>query len=148
MARSITPEQQAELAALHGRCTLMLDAFVRAEPDASGFAALRATVEQVAAGRSLSGMRAVLRELRSMQAGLPLDTRRELARDLAARFGADPAAERDAAVVARVRAQGRIRSEREYRAVCAYADAIAGDPAAQDEFLALGALLDGYMAAP
>jgi hypothetical protein len=148
MARSITPAQQAELAALHGRCTLMLDAFARAEPDAGILAGLRAAVDRAAASRSLSGMRAVLRELRGMEAGLPTGARRELARDLAARFGPDPAAERDAAVVARARARGRIRSEREYRAVCAYADAIAGDPAAQDEFLALGALLDGYMAAP
>jgi hypothetical protein len=148
MARSITPEQQAELAALHGRCTLMLDAFARAEPDAGGFAELRATVDRVAASRSLSGMRAVLRELLAMQAGLPLDTQRELGRNLAARLGPNVVAERDAAKVARVRARGCIRSEREYRVVCAYADAIAGDPHAQAEFLALGALLDGYMAAP
>jgi hypothetical protein len=145
---SFTPEQQAELSALHARCTLMLDAFARAEPDASGIAGLRATVDRVAASRSLSGMRAVLRELRGMQAGLPLGTQRELARDLAAHFGPDVVAERDAALVARVRARGRIRSEREYRVVCAYADAVAGDPDAQDELLALGALLDGYMGAP
>jgi hypothetical protein len=148
MARSITPEQQAELVALQGRCTLMLDAFARAEPDAGGFAAFRATVDRVAASRSLSRMRAMLRELRGMQAALPPDTHRELARDLAARFGPDEAAERDADLVARVRARGRIRSEREYRVVCAYADAIVGDTHTQDEFRALGALLNGYMAAP
>jgi hypothetical protein len=148
MARSITPEQRAELATLHGRCTFMLDAFARAEPDAGGFASIRETVGRLAASRSLPGMRAVLRELRGMQAGLPLDAQRELGRDLAARFGPDPVAERDAAVVARVRARGYIRSEREYRVVCACADAIAGDPDAGAELLALGALLDGYMAAP
>jgi hypothetical protein len=147
MARSFTPEQQAELAMLHGHCTLMLDAFARAEPNAGGFAALRATVDRVAAGRSVPGMRAVLRELRGMQAGLPLGTQCELARDLTAHFGPDAVAERDTVVVTQVRARGRIRSEREYRVVCAYADAIAGDPDAQDEYLALGALLDGYMAA-
>lgn len=124
MARSITSEQEAELAALHGRCMRMLDAFARAEPDSGVFADIRATIDRVAASRSLSGMRAMLRELRGMQAPLPVGAQR----DLAARFGPDEAAERDAAVVARVRARGRIRSEREYRVVCAYADAIAGDP--------------------
>jgi len=146
MARSITPEQQAELAALHGRCMLMLDAFARAEPDAGGFAALRATVDRVTASRSLSRMRALLRELRGMQAALPPDSQRELARDLATRFGPDGVAGRDAALVRRVRARGHVSSEREYRVVGAYADAIAGDTHSQDEFLALGVLLDEYMA--
>ena len=148
MPRSLTPEQQAELAALHGRCTLMLEALARAEPDAGGFADFREAVDRVAASRSLPMMRAVLRELRGMQAGLPLSKQRELARDLSTQFGPDPVAERDAAVLARVRARGRIRSKREYRVVCAHADAIAGDPDAQGEFFALGALLDRYMAAP
>jgi len=148
MARSVTPEQRAELATLHDRCTFMLDAFARAEPDAGGFAGIRETVDRSAASRSLSEMRAVLRELRGMQAGLPLQAQRDLERDLAARFGPDSVAERDAAVVARVRGRGRIRSEREYRAVHAHADAIAGDPDAEAELLALGALLDAYMAAP
>jgi hypothetical protein len=127
---------------------LMLDAFARAEPDPGSFASIRATVDRLAASRSLSGMRAMLRELRGMQAALPLGAQRDLARDLAVRFGLDEVAERDAALVGRVLAQGRIRSEREYRVVCAYADTIAGNPDAQDEFLTLGALLDGYMAAP
>ena len=93
-------------------------------------------------------MRAMLRELRGMQAALPLSPQRALTHELRTRFGPDPQAAADRIVVERARARGRIRSEREYRIVCAYADAIAGDPAAAPEHSALGALLDGYMAAP
>jgi hypothetical protein len=44
-----------------------------------------------------------------------------------------------------VQKRGRIRSEREYRIVQAYLDSHLGDDA---EDIALGALLDEFMAAP
>lgn len=56
--------------------------------------------------------------------------------------------ERDQALIAKVRARGTIRSEREYRAVQAYQDAIAGEPEREDEFLALGTLLNRFSAEP
>lgn len=146
--RTLTPEQEAELAELHARCRLTLDAFRRAEPAARVLDDLAATVERVAASRSVRGLRALYRELGGTRAALPLADARALDRALEARFGSDRLAARDAAVVARVRARGRITSEREYRVVSAHADALGADPGAQAEYLALGALLDGYMVAP
>jgi hypothetical protein len=83
-----------------------------------------------------------------MQAGLSAAGRAELDRTLRKRFGPDTQHGKDAAVVARVRRRGRILSEREYRIVQAHADAVFTDRSSEAEYLALGALLDAFMAAP
>jgi hypothetical protein len=135
-----TPADESEL---RERAALILEAFERAEPDLD-VAQLRTIVSRA---RGATALRGVLRELRGMQAGLPASARAGLRRAMAERFGPDPDWERDRQVVEKVRERGRVTSEREYRVVQGYADAIAGDVDAQDEILALGALLDAYMAA-
>ena len=129
---------------LRARATLMLTAFEHAEPG-PWVTEFHDILERT---RGITRLRALLREFRSMAAGLPAAGRTELACALEAQFGPDPEFECDRRVVAQVRTRGRIRSEREYRAVQGYADAIAADQDAQEEYLALGALLDAYMAAP
>ena len=98
--------------------------------------------------RGIRGLRAILRELRGMGSGLGPAARQELDQALRDRFGPDGSEEPDLEIVAEIQRRGRIRSEAEYRVVQAHADAIAADPAREAEFLALGTLLDGYMAAP
>ena len=133
-----------EEAEFRERATMMLDAFERAEP-APSWAELRRIVS---GARGVRQLRAVVRELRGFLAALSPADRRELDGALRARFGPDAEHARDLEVVAQVRKRGRIRSEAEYRVVQGYADAIAADAGAEAEFLALGALLDAYMAAP
>ena len=135
-------DKAGELAELRGRALFMLDVFDAAEPSPT-WAAFRDVVER---GR-LSDLRSILRDLRGAASGLTSDARAQLDRALLDRFGPDEHWHRDRELVAQVRARGRIRSEREYRAVQGYADAIGGDPANQAEFLALGALLDEFSAA-
>jgi hypothetical protein len=139
VSRSVKPNEADEL---RERATMMLAAFVRAEPTATW----SQMNEIVARAKGVNALRAIVRELRGAAAGLSRAARAELERALRDRFGADKSWERDRQLVARVRARGQIRSEREYRVVQSYADAIAADD--QAEFLALGALLDDYMAAP
>lgn len=81
-------------------------------------------------------------------AGLSPDALRQLRRTLIERFGSDPESARDKNAAETARMRGVIRSEREYRAVQAYADSIAADPDARSEFLVLGALLDEYASRP
>jgi hypothetical protein len=121
----------------------MLDAFDAAEPSPT-WAEFRKLVERA----GLADLRSIVRQLRGAAAGLTLQARAQLERELLARFGPDENWQRDRELVAKVRARGRIQSEREYRAVQGYADAIAGDPANEADFLALGALLDDFSAAP
>jgi hypothetical protein len=102
----------------------------------------------VEGAKRLGDLRSINRDLRGAMAGLSRSGRAQLERDLLERLGPDLDYERDRQVVAKVRARGRIRSEREYRVVQGYADSIAGKPGTEDEFLALGALLDEYMTAP
>jgi hypothetical protein len=132
-----------EAAALRERVLLMLAAFEREESSPT-WPQLRKVVE---ASTRLSDLRTVLRECRGMMGAMSPAARRTLERDLRNRFGADSEWQRDVAIVAKVRARGRIRSEREYRTVQAYQDSIAGDLEHQDEFLTLGALLDEFSAA-
>ena len=137
-------DKSGEKAELRQRALLILATFDREEPSPD-WAELRRVVERTT---TLSGLRSIVRDLRSAMGAMPAVSRIALEKDLARQFGPDAGAAKDAAVVDRVRLRGRIGSEREYRSVQAYADAIAGDQSRQDEFLALGALLDDYMAAP
>ena len=121
----------------------MLDAFQKEQPNPT-WSTLRELVEHT---NRLSDLRSILRDFRGAAAGLSSAGRAKLQQGLLERFGPDANWERDRDLVTRVRARGRINSEREYRAVQGYADAIAGDPATEAEFLALGALLDAYAAA-
>ncbi|HEY7236306.1 MAG TPA: hypothetical protein VH539_19250 [Gemmatimonadaceae bacterium] len=121
----------------------MLAAFEREEPSPT-WARFRELVET---STRVSDLRTLLRECRGMLGAMSSPGRRALELDLRNRFGPDQEWERDLAVVAKVRARGRIRSEREYRSVQAYQDSIAGDAGRQDEFLALGGLLDDFSAA-
>jgi len=81
-------------------------------------------------------------------AGLESPALAQLRRRLVERFGADPDQEKDKTAANAARTRGRIRSEREFRAVQAYADSIAADLESRDEFNALGALLDEYASRP
>jgi hypothetical protein len=138
------PAKLEGAAELRERALVMLAAIERAEPRP-----LWDQLREVVTGATRVGdLRTVLRELRAMVGALSSDARRELARELRVRFGPDPEEARDLKVVERVRARGRIRSEPEYRAVESYADSIAGDAERQEEFLALGALLDEFSASP
>jgi len=131
-----------EAAALRERTLLMLVAFEREEPGPT-WAKFRELVET---SSRLSDLRTMLRECRGMMAAMSPAGRCALESVLRDRFGADPEWDRDLAIVAKVRARGRIRSEREFRSVQAYQDAIAAELERQDEFLALGALLDDFSA--
>jgi hypothetical protein len=122
----------------------MLDAFHAEQPSPIS-TQLRSLVENA---KRLSDLRSIVRDLRGGMAGLSLRGRASLERALRERFGPDANWERDRELVAKIRQRGRIQSEREYRVVQGHADAIAGDPAKEAEFLELGALLDAYMAAP
>ena len=147
MADRSTPEAKREaLGELRVRAGLMLDAFERDQPG-SRIGQLRQVVD---GARSLSAMRAILRELRAAAITLSPAGRQQLEHDLSSRFGPGQTADKEGeqAIVVTVRRRGAIRSEREYRAVQAYADALSTDPNAEAEFLALGALLDEYSAAP
>ena len=144
-----SPAAQAKresLAELRARAFLMLDVFERDQPG-SGVGQLRQLIERAT---SLGAMRTILRELRAAATALSAAGRQQLDQELSARFGPALTAdqEREQAVVAAVRRRGSIRSEREYRIIQAYADAMSGDPGAEPEFLALGALLDEFSAAP
>jgi hypothetical protein len=132
-----------EAATLRERALLMLAAFEREEPSPT-WAKFREFVE---ASTRLGELRMMLRECRGMMAAMSPDGRRVLERVLRERFGADPEWERELATVTKVRARGRIQSEREYRSVQAYQDAIAAELDLQEEFLALGALLDDFSTA-
>lgn len=81
-------------------------------------------------------------------AALDADKLRELRQTLVEQTGPDQEYERDRTTAEKARARGRIRTEREYRAVHAYADSIAGDHERRSEFDALGALLDEYASRP
>ena len=133
-----------EAAALRERALVMLAAFEREEAGPS-WTQFREILE---GATRLSALRTIVRECRGMMGAMSPSGRRTLERELHDRFGPDPEWERNHAIVAKVRARGRIQSEREYRAVQAYQDAIAGDLERQDEFLALGAVLDDFSAAP
>ena len=144
--RSAAEAKRKALAELRGRAVLMLDAFERDQPG-SGVGQLREVVESA---RSLSAMRAILRELQAAASTLSSAGRQQLDQELSSRFGPGRTAEeeREQAIVATVRRRGSIRSEREYPVVQAYADRLSTDSNAEAEFVALGALLDEYSAAP
>jgi len=145
MSRSdSSPEQAAGAEELRARLYLMLEAFEREEPSKT-WLEIRELVDR---SSRLSVLRSLLRDLRGAVAALSPSGRRTLETALQEQFGPDSEWQRELAIVERVRARGRIRSEREYRAVQAYQDSIAGDRARQDEFLALGAMLDDFSAAP
>ena len=129
---------------LRERALLMLAAFEREEPSAT-WSQFRGLVEKATRA---SDLRSLLREFRAITGAMSESRRRALERALRDRFGPDDDWERHLAVVARMRVRGRIRSEREYRSVQAYQDSIANTVALQDDFLALGALLDDFTAAP
>jgi len=137
-------DRNTEKAELRDRALLILARFEREEPSPV-WAELRNVIARTT---TLSGLRSIVRDLRGTMGAMPAATRLALEQDLARRFGPDAGAAKDAAVVNKVRRRGRIDSEREYRSVQAYADTIASEPSRQDEFVALGALLDEYMAAP
>jgi hypothetical protein len=133
-----------EPAKLRERALLMLAAVEREEPSV-GWAKFRELIE---GSTRLSDLRTILRDCRGMMAAMSPEGCRALERELRDRFDTDPEWERDLAMVAKVRARGRIQSEREYRSMQAYQDSIAADLERQDEFLAIGALLDSFSAAP
>lgn len=123
----------------------MLAAFEREEPGPTWAHFFRAVLECT---NRLGDLRVLLRELRAMTGAMSPEGRRGRQRALRQRFGPDRDEGRELVTVEKVRARGRIRSEREYRSVEAYADSIAGERARHDEYLALGALLNAFTAAP
>jgi hypothetical protein len=129
---------------LRQRALAILGAFEDAEPGVVT-PGLRAKVE---GARTLSELRTLNRELRGVMGALPENTLRQLRRDLTDRFGEDESESRDRETVQKVRTRGRIRSEREYRVVQAYADSIASDAEARRDLSVLEALLADFMAAP
>jgi hypothetical protein len=133
-----------QVAELRERARLMLAAFEREEPSPR-WAPFREAVERAS---RLGDLRTLVRECRAMTGAMSPAGRRELDQALRERFGADPEWDRDLTIVAKVRGRGQIRSEAEYRPVQAYQDSIAGDLERHNEFLALGALLDEFSAAP
>jgi hypothetical protein len=144
---NLTDEQQTELAALRDRFLLILETCEREEPGPS-WAPLRAIVTDLAERGKLRDLQTLGRELQGMLAGLTPQARACLDSELRLRFGEDADVRADAEAVDRIRARGAIHSEREYRLVHAYADALGHHPAAREEHIALGKLLDAYNAAP
>ena len=133
-----------EARVLRERAYLILDAFQQAEPGPT-WARFRDAVQRAT---RVSELRTLYRELRGAMAGLEPSARDQLQRRLVERFGPDGQYDEDKAAAERARSRGRIRSEREYRAVQAYVDSIASDVGARDESDALGALLDDYASRP
>jgi len=133
-----------EVQALRERANLILDAFEQVEPGPT----LERFREAANRATRLSDLRTINRELRGAMAGLDRPALADLRRRLLERFGPDPDYEKDKAAADKARVRGRIRSEREYRAVQAYADSIAADLELRHEFDALGALLDEYASRP
>jgi len=130
-----------EFEELRARALRILEVFDREDPG-STWAGFRDVVQRA---KRVDDLRSINRDLRGAMSGLAPDIRSALERELADRFGADLDQSRIRALAAKARLHGVIRSEREFRAVQAYADSIAGERDANDEFLALGALLDEYM---
>ena len=126
---------------LRERAYFILDAFEQAEPGPS----VTKFRDLVRRATRVSDLRTINRELRGMMAALERSALLRLRQGLLERFGPDSDHERDKAIAAKARARGRIRSEREYRSVQAYADSIAAEMEFQDDFTAFGALLDEYM---
>src|SRR3982751_1205214 len=122
----------------------MLDVLEQAESSPT-LARFRAATEQAT---RLSDLRTINRELRGAMAGLDRTALAQLRKRLLEQFGPDVDHEKDKAAADKARQHGRIRSEREYRAVQAYADSIAADFVARDEFDTLSALLDDYASRP
>ena len=145
--RTPNPGSAAAAAELRQRLEMMLDAFERAEPASTESSAMwRVLLDK---STSLTALKALARELRGRSGALRPAARRDLDHALRARFGPDPESARDALVVAAVCQRGRIRSDREYRVVAAYADSLARDAtdaAVEAEYVQLGALLDAFMA--
>ena len=136
------PSQRAkppDVQAMRERAHMMLAAFERAEPSPL-WSQFRVIVDQA---KALGALTDIVRDLRGASAGLLPDARAELERQLRERLGPDEEWERDRRLVEKVRHRGKIRSEREYRLVQAFADSIAAED--QREYLALGALLDEFM---
>jgi hypothetical protein len=123
---------------------MILDALMRAERGP-----IWAGVREVIDGaRSVSALRTINRDLWGFVAGLADVDKLELTRTLRERYGADSELQRARQTAERALERGGIRSVVEYRAVQSYADAIAGDRAFDAQSLALGALLDDFMASP
>lgn len=104
--------------------------------------------ELVEKTQKLSDLRVIYRDIRSILGAMTPSSRERLERELLERFGPDAERSRDEAIVAKAVRAGRVKSEREYRAVSAYLDALSGDPANKSEAASLGALLDEFMAGP
>ncbi len=130
----------AEVEALRERALTMLAAFDR-EETGPAWSQFRELVQK---STRIGELRTILRELRDITGTMSRSGRKELDRALAARFGDDIEGQRELEIVTR----GRTRAEREYRSVQAYIDSKAGDQIRDEEFLAFGALLDAYSAAP
>lgn len=133
-----------EVAELRARALLAIATIDREEPSEI-WAQVRAIVEHAT---RLTDLRTLYREIRGFVGAISPSARQQLERELQERFGPDVGQIRDTKVVARVRKAGRIRSEREYRIVQAYLDSMPVESRDAAETLALGALLDGFMAAP
>ena len=137
-----THANAADKAQLLTRIRLTLDAVERAEGASATWTEFRALGERSA--NNLRVLRMLAQEVAVLASLLPGPIRVALDTALTA-AGIDLAGERaaDLAAIAAVRARGRIRTEAEYRRVQAYADALIA-PEQQEEFLALGALLDEF----
>jgi len=136
------PRNEAEQ--LRARAFFILDAFEEAEPSPNWERFRQVTTQAT----RLNDLRTINRELRGAMAGLDPSVLAHVRRQLLERFGEDPDYEKDKVAAGNARTRGRIRSEREYRAVQAYADSIAADVDAHEEFDALGGLLDEYTSRP
>jgi hypothetical protein len=139
-----TPPDPAAAQTLREQASLILDAFEQVEPGPT----LTRFREATRRATRLSDLRTLNRELRGAMAGLEPSALAQLRERLIERFGPDPDHENNTAAAHNARTRGRIRSEREYRAVQAYADSIAADVGSRDDFDALGALLDEYASRP
>jgi hypothetical protein len=107
----------------------------------------RAEVEKAT---TVTALKVWLREFRGMAGGLAAfdpNAKRALHQLLLDRCGPDPEVDRDAEAVRAVLARGKIRSEREYVALQAFADTLPRSPddlETESEFYRLGAMLDAY----
>jgi hypothetical protein len=129
---------------LRERAYLILDAFEQAEPSPTWARFREATQRATRVG----DLRTIHRELRGAMAGLEPSALDQLRSHLIEQFGPDLDYDGSGALAERALGRGRISSEREYRAVQAYADSIAADVRRRDDFDALGALLDEYASRP
>jgi hypothetical protein len=146
MGKTLKPEHLAELAALRDR-SLFVYEYMSKHATLNPLAAqLRDAIEDAYAAQNLRGLRTIKRDFDEWCKSLPDALQRELNRLLESRLGVDSGAEARGREkeVREIAARGRIRNEREYRAVASFVEEFHDKPSRAQEIPRLNELLSQY----